>query len=157
MPLENDMTIAAELRNLGYQNITAFDEEATDGEAWAYYENSQIENAVVFHNKISGRVGNYFEKYDVRLTLHGREISSSCTCASDQNLCLHAIALLYGWVNDAADFVNLASVLIDIAKLDKAQLMNIVANIIQQQPHMADIFLARKKLDWDEIDPDPVP
>ncbi|MBN1481368.1 hypothetical protein EH223_03250 [candidate division KSB1 bacterium] len=157
MPLENDATIAAELKSLGYRNIAAFDEEATGGEAWAYYENSQIENAVVYRNKISGRVGNFFEKYDVRLTLHGQEISSTCTCGSGQHICRHAITLLYGWVNDAADFVNLEDVLIDIAKLDKAHLLNIVANIIQQQPHMADIFLARKKLDWDEIDPEPFP
>lgn len=155
MPLENDATIAVELKNLGYDQITAFDEDMTDGESLAYYENSQVENAVVYRNKISGRVGNFFEKYDVRLTLHGREISSTCTCDNGTEICMHAIALLYAWVSDAPDFLNISDVLADLEKLDKNTLIEIVANILQQQPHMADVFLARKKLDWDEIDLDP--
>jgi hypothetical protein len=156
MPLKDDATIAAELRNLGYEQIAAFDADATNGEALLYYENSQVDNAVVYRNKISGRVGNFIEKFDVRLTLHGREISSSCSCDSSRKICQHAIALLYSWVNDASDFVNISNVLVDIAKLEKSQLLDIVVNIIQQQPHMADVFLAPKKPDWDEIDPDPM-
>jgi len=155
MPLKNNATIAVELQELGYEQVAAFDAEVTDGEALSYYENSQIENAVVYRNKISGRVGNFFENYDVRMTLHGQEMSSTCSCESERKICMHAIALLYAWVNDAPDFLNISSVLADIEKMDKATLMDIVANIIQQQPHMADIFLARKKLDWDEIDLDP--
>ncbi len=157
MPLENDDTIADELKKIGYEQIAVFDADATDGEALSYYENSQVENAVVYRNKISGRVGNFFEKYDVRITLHEQEIISTCTCDSGSELCVHAIALLYGWVNDAPDFLNIANVLNDLKKMDKAKLLEIVANIIQQQPHMAEIFLARKKLDWDEIDLDPIP
>ncbi|MBN1560185.1 hypothetical protein JW998_08040 [candidate division KSB1 bacterium] len=155
MPLEDDETISIELRNLGYAQIAAFDQQATDGEALIFYENSQIENAVVYRNKLSGRVGNYLENYDVRIELHGNEITNICTCGSDRKICTHAIALLYGWINDAADFMNLSHVLADIRKVAKSQLMDIVANIIQQQPHMANAFLARKKMDWDEIDPEP--
>jgi hypothetical protein len=155
MPLENDVTISTELKNLGYEQIAAFDEEVTAGEALAFYENSQIEDAVVYQNKISGRVGNFIENYDVRLTVHGNEIINSCTCESDRKICLHAIALLYAWVNDAADFMNLSRVLADIEKMEKSRLMEIVANIIRKQPHMADIFLARKKPDWDEIESEP--
>ena len=133
MPLENDDSISAELQSLGYAQIAAFDEEATEGEALLFYENSQIENAVVYKNKLSGRVGNFFENYEVRLELHGNEITSTCTCDSERKICLHAIALLYGWINDAADFMNLSHVLADIKKIDKSRLMDIVANIIQQQ------------------------
>ena len=157
MPLENDDTISKELRTLGYEQVAAFDEEVAQGEALAFYENSQIENAIVYRNKISGRVGNFIENYKVRLTLHGNEITNACTCESNRKICVHAIALLYGWINDAADFMNLSHVLADIEKIEKSRLLDIVANIIQQQPHMADVFLARKKLDWDEIDPEPVP
>ena len=157
MMLENDTTISTELKKLGYEQIAVFDEEATDGEALSFYENSQIENAVVYRNKISGRVGNFIEGYDVRLAVHANEITAACTCESERKMCMHAVALLYGWVNDADDFMNLSNVLTDIKKMKKSQLLDIVANIIQQQPHMADVFLAKKKLDWDEIDLDPVP
>ncbi|MBN1465898.1 SWIM zinc finger family protein [candidate division KSB1 bacterium] len=154
MPLEDDDTVAVELKNLDYAQIAAFDQEAADGEALLFYENSQIENAVVYRNKLSGRIGNFFENYDVRIELHGKEITNSCTCSSERKICLHAIALLYGWINDADDFMNLSHVLADIEKIAKSQLMDIVTNILQRQPHMAALFLARKKLDWDEIDID---
>ncbi len=155
MPLEQNDTIVDELKNLGYEQVSAFDAEAADGEALSYYENSQVENAVVYRNKLSGRVGNFFEKYDVRLAMHGQEISSTCTCDKAPDICMHAIALLYAWVSDAPDFLNISDVLVDLEQMEKSKLLEIVANIIQQQPHMADVFLARKKLDWDEIDLDP--
>ncbi len=157
MPLEDNPTIARELRELGYDQIAAFDEEATRGEALAYYDNSQIEKAVVYRNKISGRVGNYFENYQVKIVIHGNEITSICECDSERRICRHAIALLYCWVNDAQDFLNVAEVLNKIEKVEKTRLLEIVANILQHEPHMAQAFLEKKMLDWDEIDPEPVP
>ena len=156
MPLENDKTISRELRQLSYEHIASFDDEATMGEALTYYENSNIDNAVVYRNKISGRVGNYFENFDVKIAIHDKEISSSCSCDSEQKVCMHVIALLYGWINDAQDFMNISTVLAEIQKMKKERLVDIVANMLQKQPHMADIFLARKKPDWDEIDPEPL-
>ena len=155
MPLEKDKTIAEELRYLTYQNIAAFDENVTDGESLAYYENSQIDNAIVYGNTLSGRVGNYFEKYDVKLVLNDREISSSCSCGNDRKICRHAIALLYAWIHDAADFVNIAEVLKIIKTFDKARLVEIVGNMLQNQPQLADVFLAKKKPNWNEIELNP--
>jgi len=156
MPDRNKNKFSQELQKLDYNQVAAFDEEATRGEALAYYDSSQIENAVVFRNKISGRVGNYFENYQVKVIVNGPEISSTCECQNERKICLHAIALLYGWVNDSQDFVNIDEVLRDIEKMDKKQLLEIVANILQQAPHLAPVFLKKKIPDWDEIDPDPV-
>ncbi len=156
MSIQNDTTINSELRNLGYQEIAAFDEEATHGEALAYFENSQIQDAVVFRNKLSGRVGNFFETFHVRLAIHGNEIACSCTCDSERKICMHAISLLYAWVNDGDDFINLAHVIKKLETFDKAHLLDIVSNILEQQPHMAQLFLQKKKIDWDEIDSDPL-
>ena len=153
MPLKDNQSIVKKLQELSYEQIAAFDEEATRGEALAYYDNSQIEGAVVFRNKVSGRVGNYFENYLVKVSIYDNEISSACECDNERKICHHAIALLYAWVNDAQDFLNIATVLEEIEKMDKERLLDIVANILQHEPHMAQAFLKKKDLDWDEIEP----
>ena len=156
MSAEKKNIFAKELQQLDYNQIAAFDEQATSGEALAFYDNSQIENAVVYQNRISGRVGNFIENYQVKVIVYGAEISSTCECDNERKICQHAIALLYGWVNDFEDFLNIDDVLRDIAKFEKKQLLEIVANILQHIPHLAPAFLKKKDLDWDEIDPDPV-
>lgn len=155
MPLHEYPPIDNTLLELGYDQIAAFDEEATRGEALAFYDNSQIEDAVVYRNKISGRVGNYFENYQVKVVVSGNEISSTCECDNERKICRHAIALLYAWVNDAQDFLNISDVLYEIEKMDKERLIEIVTNIIQHEPHYAQTFLQKKEIDWDEIDPEP--
>jgi uncharacterized Zn finger protein len=151
---EEKTTVAEELLNLKYNDIVVFDEAAAENEALPYYEQSQILDAVVFRNKLSARVGNYFESNRVRLAMHGKELSSRCTCDSEKQICIHAVALLYAWVNDAQDFMNLADVLAEIEMLEKSRVIEIVANILQQQPHLANDFLQKNKPDWDEIDQD---
>jgi hypothetical protein len=153
---EKKISIAEELLNLNYDDIVVFDEAAAENEALPYYEQSQILDAVVFRNKLSARVGNFFESNRVRLAMHGKELSSRCTCDSEKQVCIHAVVLLYAWVNDAQDFMNLADVLAEIETLEKSRVIEIVANILQQQPHLAGDFLQKNKPDWDEIDPNPL-
>jgi len=63
--------------------------------------------------------------------------------------------LLYSWVFDGNDFLNVANVLEEIDNLEKSRLMDIIKNMIRYNPNLVDIFLAKDKLDWDEIDSDP--
>lgn len=155
MFLKADHAVAVELLNLTFDDIASFDDETANGEGEAYYEQSQVIDAVVYRNKLFARVGNYFESHRVRVTMHGQELTARCTCDSDNRFCIHAITLLYAWVNDAPDFMNLSEVLTEIAEMDKARIMEIVVNILQQQPHLAGEFLKKIKPDWDEIDPEP--
>ena len=143
--------------NLSYSEVAAFDQAVTSGEALNYYDNSQINRATVYKNKISGRVGNYFDFYDVLVTFHGSELVSSCTCAesTEHNVCVHAIALLYGWVNDGGDFTNVADALNKISELPRERLEIIIKNILRRHPHLIDDFLDPDRAEWDEIDQDP--
>lgn len=156
MASEENTMVAEELLSFKFDDVVVFDEEAAENEALPYYEQAQILDAVVFRNKLSARIGNYFESNRVRLAIHGKELSSRCTCDSEKQICIHALVLLYAWVNDAQDFMNLADVLAEIETLEKSRVIEIVANILQQQPHLAGDFLQKNKPDWDEIDPDPL-
>jgi hypothetical protein len=146
--------ISVDLSELSYSQVRDLDKNAADGKALEYYESAQINGASVYRNKISGRVGNFFEEFVVELTVHGKEISSSCTCSQSREICRHAVALLYAWVNDGGDFMNIGRVLDEIETMDKIRLVEIISNIIRVNPRFADVFLAKHNPEWDEIDMD---
>jgi len=150
-----DDNVSSDLASLDSVQIEALDRNAASGKAKEYYENVQVTRATVYRNKLYGRVGNFLEEHQVEITVHENEISSSCTCGEARNICKHAIALLYSWVNDGRDFRNIGKTLIEIKKMDKERLLEIVSNIIRLHPDFIDLFLARQRPDWDEIDPDP--
>lgn len=103
--------IAPDLQNLQLNQVEALDRETTGGKGLAYYETALISRPAVFHNHISGRVGNYVEHYDVRITFHENEIAGSCPCQRSRKICKHIIALLYSWVNDGGEFLDVEDVL----------------------------------------------
>lgn len=153
--MKND-EIYAELRNIELSDVQTLDRNATSGKTQDYYENSQISSAVVYRNRISGVVGNFVEMHQVEITLHENELAASCTCSNSRSVCKHAVALLYAWVNDGMEFTNVEQALHQIKKLKKEQLIDIVTNIIRQNPSAIELFLAKDKPDWDEIDLDPL-
>jgi len=150
-----DDKIASELLNLKIKQIEAFDRDITNGKAREYYESCEVTRATVFRNRLFGKVGNFVQSYDVEITVHGNEVVSSCICNNNRQICKHAVALLYSWVFDGNDFLNVANVLEEIDNLEKSRLMDIIKNMIRYNPNLVDIFLAKDKLDWDEIDSDP--
>jgi len=152
----HDDKIANDLTSLNLSQIEALDRNATDGTSREYYESCQITSATVYRNKLSGHVGNFLESNKVELTIHGNEITSSCSCQESREICKHAVSLLYSWVNDGIDFTDIETVLEEIREMDKDRLVDIIANIIRINPSYIDIFLAKYKPEWDEIDPNPV-
>jgi hypothetical protein len=148
-------TIAEELRSLQLSDVESLDQNVTSGKTFEFYEQSQISSAIVYKNRISGVVGNFVEMHQVEITMHDREIASLCTCSKSRKVCNHAVALLYAWVNDGMDFTNIEQALHRIKKLKKEQLIDIITNIIRQNPTTIDLFLAKNKPNWDEIDLDP--
>ncbi len=129
--------IADALSTLTFDDVVAFDNELLNGEGLSYYENSQVLDAVVYRNHLSGRVGNFLEVHHVRIVSHGQELSCHCSCRSRKNICVHSMALLYAWTNDGQDFTNLSDILAEIHDWDSSRLREIVIHILQRQPHLA--------------------
>ena len=155
MNLHNDK-ISDDLISLNFSQVEALDRNATDGTSREYYESCQITSAIVYRNKLSGHVGNFLESNRVELTIHGDEITSSCSCQKSREICKHTVSLLYSWVNDGIDFTNIETVLEEIREMDKDSLVDVISNIIRINPSYIDIFLAKHEPEWDEIDPNPV-
>ncbi len=154
MIFHNDK-ISEDLNSLDLAQIEALDRNATDGTSREYYESCQITSAIVYRNKISGIVGNFLESSKVEITIHGKEITSSCSCQKSREICIHAVSLLYSWVNDGIDFIDIEQALAQIRDMDKESLVEVISNIIRINPSYIDIFLAKHKPEWDEIDPNP--
>ncbi len=140
------------LQHLDLEEVSTLDRDAIGGKGLAYYETALITRAAVFHNHISGRVGNYLENFDVRVTFHENEIAGSCPCQRSRKICRHIVALLYSWVNDGDEFLDIEQVLINVRAMKKEQLVEIVENILRENPEYAELFLHRQQPDWDEID-----
>ena len=151
----NPDAVSDELLNLDLASVEIFDRDITDGRGREYYESSEITRATVFRNKLSGTVGTFVQGYQVDISLHGNEIAAICSCNTNRKICIHAIALLYSWIFDGDDFLNISTVLQQIETLEKSSLVLIIKNIIRQYPGLADVFLARDKAEWYEIDPEP--
>ncbi|HNW58523.1 MAG TPA: hypothetical protein PKI62_02460 [bacterium] len=145
--------IDPELQNLELSQVESLDREATGGKGLEYYESALISRPAVFHNHIYGRVGNYLENFDVRITFHEDEIAGSCPCQRARKICKHVVALLYSWVNDSEEFLDVEEVLVQVRAMKKEQLVGIVENILRQNSELAELFLQTQQPDWDEIDP----
>ena len=147
--------IADELRDITFSQVQRLDEESTDGRSFEFYERSQVTKAAVYANHLSGVVGNFVESFEAQITAHGNEISCSCTCGRSGKICKHVITLLYAWVNDGSEFLNVEQVLSKIKDMEKRRLIEIVSNIIRHEPRYVDLFLSPTSPEWDEIDLDP--
>lgn len=129
------------LTDFNLEQIAALDQELTDGEGWEFYSNGQIKCATVFENKLSGRVGNFIEEYEVEIVVMGEEVRSSCNCSRTGEICKHVIALLYSWVNDTEGFLDVGDSLQKLRSYDRERLLEIVVNIIRHDPKNIERFL----------------
>jgi hypothetical protein len=148
--------ISPDLKSLDSSHVMALDRRVAHGKAEQYYENAMISRASVFRNQLFGRVGNYLESFDVSISVHGKEISSSCTCGHARKICKHTVALMYSWVNDAQEFLDIGNSLNEIHDMDRERLIEIVIKILQHNPEYIDFFLSKRIMEWDEIEDVPV-
>ena len=149
------MKAANALNELTWEKVARFDEQATNGEAWSYCENSQVRDATVYQNHLYGRVGNFVEEFQVQIAVSDQEISSSCTCSSSRDTCIHVIALLYTWVSDSEDFIHVDRVIEQLKSFSKDELVSTIARILRNYPQLSETVLEKDLKDWDEIDRDP--
>lgn len=131
---EDSYIIAPELKEINERQIGILDQENTEGEGWDYYCNGQIIRAAVSGNRISGTVRDYLEEFDVVIRVEQHEITTSCTCGSRQGVCKHIVALLYSWIHDKQDFINIGDQIKKLQDMDKQQLIDVIERIIQNDP-----------------------
>lgn len=126
--------IAPELKEINERQVGILDQENTDGEGWDYYCNGQIIRAAVFGNRITGTVREYIEEFNVEIRVDHHEITTSCTCGTRQGVCKHIIALLYSWINDKEDFINIGDQIKKLYNMDKQELIDVIERIIHNDP-----------------------
>ena len=148
---EDYYTIAPELREINERQIGILDQENTDGEGWDYYCNGQIVRAAVLGNRISGTIREYTEEFDVVIRVDLHEVTTSCTCGTKQGVCKHIVALLYSWIHDKEDFINIGDQIKKLHNMEKQQLIDVIERIVQNDPINVRFF-SDYSLDFNELD-----
>lgn len=150
---EETYAIAPELKEITERQIGILDQENTNGEGWDYYCNGQIVRAAVAGNRISGTVRDYLEEFNVIVRVDEHEITTSCTCGSRQGVCKHIVALLYSWIHDQADFINIGDQIKRLHQMNKQQLIDVITRIIENDPINIRFFEDRS-MEIDGVDVD---
>ncbi len=132
--------ISEALTSLTIEEVKRIDQEATGGEGWEFYTTGFLTKASVFLNKISARVREAFGEYYVEATVDEHHISTACTCNEKSGMCKHAVALLYSWVFDAEDFLDVGETMEELQARDKGELIEIIGRIVQNDPRNVDFF-----------------
>lgn len=148
---EESYTIAPELVAITERQIGILDQENTNGEGWDYYCNGQIIRAAVWGNRITGTVREYTDEFDVLIRVDQYEITTSCSCGTRQGVCKHIVALLYCWIHDKADFINIGDQIKKLQNMEKQQLIDVIVRIIQNNP-INIRFFSDYELDFDGLD-----
>jgi len=146
---KTEYEISPELKAITEKQIGILDQENTDGEGWEYYCNGQIVRATVLKNKITGTVREYLEEFNVSIQVDEHEIMTSCSCGLRNGVCKHVVALLYSWINDQHDFVNIGTLIERLHELEKQDLINLLQRIIENDPINARFF---EHQEYDEND-----
>jgi uncharacterized Zn finger protein len=136
--------------DLRFDQVEELDREVSEGQGLAYYESVQISRANVYRNTLSGRVGDLAEYYDVRITVHRQQISGTCSCGESREICRHILALLYSWVQDGKDFIDIGEKIAQLQHFDHDRLIEVISNILRFNPGLLDLFFEKDRSDWDE-------
>ena len=131
---EESYKISSELEDINERQVGILDQESTDGEGWEYYCNGQIVRAAVIGNRIVGTIREYLEDFNVVIKVDDKEITTSCSCGTREGVCKHIIALLYSWINDKDDFVNIGDQIKQLHLMEKQELIDVIERIIQNDP-----------------------
>ena len=149
----NKYLISKELDSINERQIVILDQENIDGQGWNYYCNGQITAATVYNNRISGVIKELADEFHVEITANENEISSYCSCGSKEGVCNHVVALLYSWVNDRDDFVNISALVRRLYDKDKQELIDIIERIFENNPGNAR-FINQIEKNENEFDSD---
>lgn len=126
--------IAPELEDINERQIGILDQESTNGEGWDYYCNGQIIRAAVLGDRITGTVREYTDEFNVVIRVDHHELTTSCSCGTRQGVCKHIVALLYSWIHDKCDFINIGDQIKRLHNMEKQQLIDVIERIIQNDP-----------------------
>ena len=146
--------IASELYEIEQQHVTNLDHEVSNGESWNYYCNGQVINPIVFKNEISGIVREYLKDYKVQIKIDEHEMSCLCTCDSEDTVCKHIVALLYSWVYDHEEFVNVGEVITQLQDMDRDMLIKVVERFLTDDPQNIKFFNKQRDLELSEFEID---
>ena len=152
--IEEEANISPILTNITQKQVAILDQENTNGEGWDYYCNGQVIHAIVSKNDISGIIREYLEDFKVQIKVNEFEIFCKCSCDSENVICRHVVALLYSWVFDKSEFINLDKFLNKLENMEKEKLIKVVERFIVDDPRNIKFFNTQRDFEVNDFDID---
>ena len=122
------------LNGITQDMVSILDQESTHGEGWNYYSNGRIIHASVYQNEITGTLRELHDDIQVKIKIDENELHYSCNCDATAGICKHIVALLYSWVFDSAEFINMNNVINQLDNYDKDFLIEVVERLLLHDP-----------------------
>jgi len=151
---EEEAKLSPILTNITQKQVAILDHDNTNGEGWDYYCNGQVIHAIVSKNEISGIIREYLEDFKVEIKVNEFEISCTCSCDSKNVICRHIVALLYSWVFDKSEFINLNKFLNQLENMDKEKLIKAIERFIINDPRNIKFFNTPRDFELNDFDID---
>jgi uncharacterized Zn finger protein len=131
--------------------VARLDHERTNGEGWIYYSNGRIVYATVYQNEMTGIVREFRNDIHVKINLDKEELHYSCDCETDNGMCKHIVALLYSWVFDSTEFINMADVILQLEEYDKPHLISVLERLLLNDPQNIRFLNPSKELEYPDF------
>ncbi|MCG3120965.1 MAG: hypothetical protein ALAOOOJD_03886 [bacterium] len=128
--MHTNYEISPHLRGMTHEQVSQLDQRATEGTSWEFYCGSYIHHPTVFGHKMSGMVQDAADEFFTEIRVDKDKLVAYCSCGEHNSVCKHAVALLYGWVEDNDGFMNVADTLDRLRRKDKDDLLEILGRVI---------------------------
>jgi hypothetical protein len=118
--------------------------EAVLKRGFDYYRQKRVLHPIIDNDHMHAEVaGSSYEPYRVEIRAKGnniKDLSISCTCPYEDGVCKHAIALLYTWIRAPSTFSNIKLLDVNLERLGKEQLLNILRKLLEEEPSLIPII-----------------
>ncbi len=124
-----------ELRKLTEQDISRLFSPRIYERGIEYFEEGRILRPFIYKSTIMAECqGSQPEKYHISIDAREGRIIASCTCPYAFGYCKHIASVLYGWVKRPSGFTDLGKSEDTLLKLNRAQIVEIVMDMIRYDP-----------------------
>jgi Uncharacterized conserved protein len=134
---KDDLTASRALFELQEKDIEALCSESILSRGSAYFHEGRIVNPIIDGDVLRAECeGTLPENYRVSAKIESGEIKVECSCPYQGEVCKHAIALLYTWVNNSEIFVNIEEIVTLLKSKSKTDLVKIITRMICKDPNV---------------------
>lgn len=106
-----------------------------------YFNEGKIINPIVWGKTIQSEImGSGLINYVVSVDITNNKMNASCNCSSKEQLCKHAVALLYAWIKTPETFKEITKIESSLGRMRKEELIGLLMKLIKNDPGIISVL-----------------